>query len=72
MRLWYLNCNLKVLFSVSRLTMCKATSISEGSIPFGIRILRFLSNSDLTIPLAFWKDIRPLVFKWLKQYYGQQ
>ena len=54
---------LQVPFLVGRLTLCKTSSISEGRIPFGVRILRFLSDSDSTIPLAFWKGVRPLVFK---------
>ena len=43
----------------------------EGRIPFGIRILRFLSDSNSTVPFAFRKDVSPLLFKWLKQYYMQ-
>ena len=67
MRRWYLNYNL--IFSVSRLTLCKTSSISEGRFPFGIRILRFPLDSDLTIALTFRKGVRPLVFKWVKQNY---
>ena len=68
MRLWYLKCNLKFFFSVRCLTLYQMSSISEGRIPFGIRILRFLSDLDSTVPFAFWKEARSFVFKWLKQY----
>ena len=56
---------LSVIFS-RPLILCKASSIWEGRVPFRIWILLFLLDSDSAIPFAFWKDVTPLIFKWLK------
>ena len=45
-----------------RLAFWKDVFLSEFGFDDSFRI-------RLTIPLAFQKDVKPLVFKWLKKYY---